>query len=202
MTPTLPETAEEEAAGKAQELLAMLPAEERQIDLTANTEEAVLSVDDFITNTITPFLDSEYKATITADNQYAIEAAEEAEEIFKAVTGTYSATITAVIVPPAGYGGGGNEAPGDAGYAVGGFTGFGSDTDIAGVVHRNEYVLSSTAVDNMGGPAVLDAMHEAARGGGGMGGNVTVNNYNNSREAAAMSYAMVEHIRRQRLDNN
>lgn len=60
---------------------------------------------------------------------------------------------------------------GIAGYASGGFTGAGSPTDIAGVVHRNEYVLNASDVRNMGGVAGV----ERAKNGGGKTINVTMN---------------------------
>lgn len=53
-----------------------------------------------------------------------------------------------------GYGGSsgaGNVAPED-GYALGGFTGYGPASEIAGFVHRNEFVLPPEAVDQVGLP--------------------------------------------------
>lgn len=204
--PVMAATAPEDTAAKAQELLSLLPEEDREFMLSVDTVEAMTTVDEFFTDTMTPLIEDEYKATLTADNQYALKAADEAESAFLEVARVYSATITATVLPPAGYGsgsgGGASGGAGGGGYAVGGFTGFGSDTDIAGVVHRNEYVISAAAVDNMGGPAALDDMHSAARSGGGFGGgdtNVTI--VANTREAMALAMAEVYQERRSRLDS-
>jgi hypothetical protein len=43
-------------------------------------------------------------------------------------------------------------------FASGGYTGDGAATDVAGVVHKGEYVFSAPAVDRIGVPA-LEAMH-------------------------------------------
>jgi phage-related minor tail protein len=53
-------------------------------------------------------------------------------------------------------------------FEEGGFTGSGRPGDIAGVVHRGEFVFSAPAVSALGA-GNLSAMHEAASGGGGGG---------------------------------
>lgn len=118
-------------------------------------------------------------------------------------------------VPPTGGGApsssGGAGTPGRGGdneYAMGGFTGFGATADIAGVVHRGEYVFNADAVASMG-VDTLDAMHSIAQMGGvpavGMpagGGDTTTtyNIYNQTREAAALTMAQVYQEKRARLD--
>lgn len=119
-------------------------------------------------------------------------------------------------VPPTGggapsSGSGGAGTPGRGGdneYAMGGFTGFGATADIAGVVHRGEYVFNADAVASMG-IDTLDAMHSIAQMGGvpavGMpagGGDTTTtyNIYNQTREAAALTMAQVYQEKRARLD--
>ncbi len=62
-----------------------------------------------------------------------------------------------------------------SGFAEGGFTGFGGKYEVAGPVHRGEYVMPASAVDRIGVDN-LAAMHHApsggapAFGGGGSGG--------------------------------
>ena len=118
-------------------------------------------------------------------------------------------------VPPTGGGapsssGGGAGTPGRGGdneYAMGGFTGFGATADIAGVVHRGEYVFNADAVASMG-VNTLDAMHSIAQMGGvpavgmpaGGGDTNTYNIYNQTREAAALTMAQVYQEKRARLD--
>lgn len=55
------------------------------------------------------------------------------------------------------------------GFAEGGFTGRGADNEVAGVVHRGEYVLPKSAVDQSTG------MPKVQTSGGGAPVNVTVN---------------------------
>lgn len=117
-------------------------------------------------------------------------------------------------VPPTGGGapsGGGAGTPGRGGdneYAAGGFTGFGATADIAGIVHRGEYVFNADAVASMG-VDTLDAMHSIAQMGGTpavgvpAGGGDTTNTYNiynQTREAAALTMAQVYQEKRARLD--
>ncbi len=51
------------------------------------------------------------------------------------------------------------------GYMAGGYTGNGPASQVAGEVHRREFVFSAPAVENVG-LANLSALHDAARGGG------------------------------------
>lgn len=44
------------------------------------------------------------------------------------------------------------------GFADGGYTGDGGKYDVAGVVHRGEYVLPAETVSGLGGPAGVEAM--------------------------------------------
>jgi hypothetical protein len=44
------------------------------------------------------------------------------------------------------------------GFAAGGYTGGGGSRDVAGVVHRNEYVLNESQVRGLGGPSAVEAM--------------------------------------------
>ena len=105
-------------------------------------------------------------------------------------------------------GGGGGSAPGGGGgagdntpYATGGFTGYGSTADIAGLVHKNEYVFNADSVSALG-LDFLDGLHTAAQGGGAQTavgeGNVTI--VANTREAMALAMAQAAQIRRSRLD--
>ena len=90
---------------------------------------------------------------------------------------------------------------------MGGFTGFGATADIAGVVHRGEYVFNADAVASMG-VNTLDAMHSIAQMGGvpargmpaGGGDTNTYNIYNQTREAAALTMAQDLPEKRARLD--
>lgn len=67
----------------------------------------------------------------------------------------FDITQTGAIPNPnggyAGSGGAGNVAP-DDGYALGGYTGRGPASEIAGFVHRNEFVFPPDAVDDLGLP--------------------------------------------------
>lgn len=49
-----------------------------------------------------------------------------------------------------------------SGFKSGGYTGGGGTSEIAGVVHGGEYVISAPAVKNLGGPAALDLLHSSA----------------------------------------
>lgn len=53
------------------------------------------------------------------------------------------------------------------GFAEGGYTGNGPRDEIAGVVHRGEYVISAPAVSRMGGPGYFDRTSSAAKVAGG-----------------------------------
>ena len=76
-------------------------------------------------------------------------------------------------------GGGSGGSVGDAGvqtHARGGFTGWGAETEVAGVVHGQEFVFSAPAVRNIGLP-VLEMLHsQAAQGGGNNNYRGIVNN--------------------------
>lgn len=64
-----------------------------------------------------------------------------------------------------GFGGGGGLTAGSGGlYAEGGFTGYGSKWQPAGVVHRGEVVWSQADVSRAGGVAVVDAMRRGLPG--------------------------------------
>ncbi|MBA3960847.1 MAG: hypothetical protein H0X40_02965 [Chthoniobacterales bacterium] len=52
------------------------------------------------------------------------------------------------------------------GFQSGGFTGLGSSSEVAGLVHRNEFVVSAPAVGNLG-LAFLENIHTVGRQGGG-----------------------------------
>jgi len=81
--------------------------------------------------------------------------------------------------------------PGGGLWDKGGWTGAGQDNEIAGAVHKNEYVFSAPATARIG-VANLEAMHRSAKGfaSGGFvgnlpasmngGGGVVVNIVNNS----------------------
>jgi lambda family phage tail tape measure protein len=58
---------------------------------------------------------------------------------------------------------------GAVGYAAGGYTGEGSPWNVAGVVHRGEYVFSAPATARIG-PSRLEAMHRGYASGGYVGG--------------------------------
>jgi hypothetical protein len=62
------------------------------------------------------------------------------------------------------------------GFSEGGFTGTGQSGEIAGVVHRNEFVFSPPAVQRLG-VGTLASLHEGALNGGG-GGGATQNKIN------------------------
>ena len=68
------------------------------------------------------------------------------------------------------FGGGGEAAP--PGFARGGWTGSGATTDVAGVVHAEEYVFDAAATRRIG-VANLEALRRAARRGYRSGGFVT-----------------------------
>ena len=68
------------------------------------------------------------------------------------------------------FGGGGETAP--PGFARGGWTGSGATTDVAGVVHAEEYVFDAAATRRIG-VANLEALRRAARRGYRSGGFVT-----------------------------
>jgi len=59
-----------------------------------------------------------------------------------------------------------------AGYADGGFTGYGGKYDVAGVVHRGEGVLTQEEIAALGGPAGFYALREAIKNGYADGGMV------------------------------
>lgn len=115
------------------------------------------------------------------------------------------------VPDPGAPSGGGRGTPGRGGdneFASGGFTGFGATADIAGIVHRGEYVFNADAVANMG-VDTLDAMHSIAQMGGtppvgvpAGGGDTyyTYQIYNQTREAAALTMAQVYQEKRARLD--
>lgn len=62
---------------------------------------------------------------------------------------------------------------GGRGFASGGYTGSGPRSQIAGVVHKDEYVMSADAVQRIGLPN-LDALHRGGNLGGGP--KITINN--------------------------
>ncbi|MDH1725054.1 transglycosylase SLT domain-containing protein [Acinetobacter johnsonii] len=59
-----------------------------------------------------------------------------------------------------------------AGFADGGFTGYGGKYDVAGVVHRGEGVLTQEEIAALGGPAGFYALREAIKNGYADGGMV------------------------------
>jgi lambda family phage tail tape measure protein len=86
-------------------------------------------------------------------------------------------------------------------FKEGGFTGSGSDDDVAGVVHANEYVFSAPAVRSIG-VENLDALHNgrslaaapagpAARRGGRAGDRPVEIHVNNFSDMSAVN----KHIR-------
>jgi len=64
------------------------------------------------------------------------------------------------------------------GFAEGGYTGPGGKYDVAGLVHRGEFVMPAHAVDRIG-IGSLEAMRQGATpgGGGGGGGKTEVHNF-------------------------
>jgi hypothetical protein len=108
----------------------------------------------------------------------------------------------------------GNLFGGLFGFASGGYTGPGSPSQPAGIVHRGEFVLNAAATRNLG-PALLASVNQTGRlpvltmamesgsGGGSSGGmNVTIQNvYNNPedrfrRSERSMAREQAEMIRR------
>ncbi|HEY4416852.1 MAG TPA: hypothetical protein VGO57_14265, partial [Verrucomicrobiae bacterium] len=88
----------------------------------------------------------------------------------------------ATLATIASYGGAAVAAPGlialangltlsTLGFSEGGFTGSGASSEVAGVVHRGEYVFSAPAVQRIG-LGNLEAMHNGGNGttGGGSAG--------------------------------
>lgn len=66
----------------------------------------------------------------------------------------------------------------DVGFKTGGYTGSGGVSDVAGVVHGQEYVLNAAATKRVGVGA-LDAINSGGSIGGGV--NVTIQNYGTSK---------------------
>ena len=67
----------------------------------------------------------------------------------------------------------------DAGFQTGGYTGNGGVSDVAGVVHGQEYVLNAAATKRVG-VGTLDAINSGGTLGGGSV-NVTIQNYGTSK---------------------
>lgn len=72
-------------------------------------------------------------------------------------------------------------------YSTGGFTGTGNSSDVAGLVHRNEYVFSAPAVERIG-LDTLEAMHRGAAPSssptsGGGGNNVAIASFDSRLDA-------------------
>jgi len=112
--------------------------------------------------------------------------------ILEALKGIISRAIANAI---ASFGGGNNGgAASGAGYASGGFTGYGSAMDVAGMVHRGEYVFNADAVKNLG-LKNLDRLHETGQSGAnavtgaavnGGAGSQDITNDNSSRQSIMM----------------
>lgn len=65
-----------------------------------------------------------------------------------------------------------NSASAIAGFAEGGFTGYGGKYQVAGLVHRGEGVLSAAEIRSLGGPRGFYALRDAIRTGYAEGGLV------------------------------
>lgn len=65
-----------------------------------------------------------------------------------------------------------NSASAIAGFAEGGFTGYGGKYQVAGLVHRGEGVLSAAEIRSLGGPRGFYALRDAIRSGYAEGGLV------------------------------
>lgn len=81
-----------------------------------------------------------------------------------------------------------NQGGGEAEFADGGYTGGGASSSYAGLVHKNEFVFDSQAVNNLG-VDTLNAMHEAAKNGGGGGSTYTID-ARGSNDPAAVEAAV------------
>lgn len=71
------------------------------------------------------------------------------------------------------------KAVADTGFKTGGYTGSGGVSDVAGVVHGQEYVLNAAATKRVGVGA-LDAINSGGSIGGGI--NVTIENYGTTKQ--------------------
>lgn len=71
------------------------------------------------------------------------------------------------------------KAVADVGFKTGGYTGSGGVSDVAGVVHGQEYVLNAAATKRVGVGA-LDAINSGGSLGGGI--NVTIENYGTTKQ--------------------
>lgn len=97
----------------------------------------------------------------------AIDAATSLNSIPTNVNVNVHYSATGSVQPPDGYSSG---VPGGSGYASGGWTGSGMDTDVAGLVHKNELVVPAPVLQS--GPAgILDFANQHVPGGVGSGGN-------------------------------
>lgn len=92
----------------------------------------------------------------------AIGAADAIKDIPKEVNVHYTSTGST----KEGDGGGGKSSSSRGSYALGGFTGYGPSNQIAGNVHRNEFVLNEAATSRLGLP-MLESLNQ---GGGMVGG--------------------------------
>lgn len=120
----------------------------------------------------------------------AIGAADAIKSIPKEVNVNYTSTGSTQE------GGGGKSSSSRGSYASGGWTGYGAEDEYAGVVHKNELVVPSSALQ--AGPAgILDFAERNVPGGlgnsmGGMGGgdtayNLNVTYTNNQSEGSLLS---------------
>lgn len=71
------------------------------------------------------------------------------------------------------------KAVADVGFKTGGYTGSGGVSDVAGVVHGQEYVLNAAATKRVG-VGTLDAINSGGSLGGGI--NVTIENYGTTKQ--------------------
>lgn len=95
----------------------------------------------------------------------------------KAFGGNGGSGLTSLLGGLFGGGGGGGLTPGSGGlYADGGYTGRGGKYDVAGLVHRDEFVFSKEATQRIGA-GNLDAMHRGALKGYDTGGYVSPTPY-------------------------
>jgi TP901 family phage tail tape measure protein len=104
------------------------------------------------------------------------------DEVVVRVNLAYSTTGTVPEIP-----GGQGSDPGaglpPGAYSVGGFTGAGTNSAVAGIVHRNEYVFDAGTVNRLG-VDFLDSLRSGE--GAGMGGGDTINIYTQDRSDEAV----------------
>lgn len=104
---------------------------------------------------------------------------------YKAAIGAYSSVVGIPFIGPAlapvaaaaaiAAGAAQVAAINATGFIAGGYTGTGSDTDVAGVVHKNEWVIPADSVRAWGAPAMAQIQRGPATATAGAGGSRTIN---------------------------